>query len=75
MIYFSADASGVPFRPALLKGRRSKSPDGTDKTHMATHGLCRLSQHKEDGEGRPSGTTVQRPTSLVLEVPRISELP
>ena len=44
LIYLSADASGVPLRPALLKASRGKSPDGTVKTRMATLG-CVITQH------------------------------
>jgi hypothetical protein len=50
--YISGDATGVPMRPAELKGRAGKQPDGTAKTRSAYLG-CVFTQHKTDSKGHP----------------------
>ena len=52
IMYISADATGVPMRPAELEGRSGKQPDGTAKTRSAYLG-CVFTQHRRDEKGRP----------------------
>ena len=52
VLYISADATGVPMRRELLKGRKGKAPDGIARTRMAMLG-CVFTQHTRDDQGRP----------------------
>ena len=52
IFYVSADATGVPLRPAELLGRKGKQPDGSAKTRQAYLG-CVFTQHQRDEQGRP----------------------
>lgn len=52
VLYVSADATGVPMRPAEVAGRPGKVPGSEAKTRMVHLG-CVFTQHTEDESGRP----------------------
>lgn len=51
-MYVSADGTGVPMRPELLRGRKGKQPDGSARTREVKLG-CVFLQTEIDAQGHP----------------------